>query len=81
MLSLTSVSTSKDVIGDVADEFMPPCQRVDGVTVTVYLAVGIRTGVASDTGSQADSLDHSATTHRKVHSYLKIFGSFCMFRF
>ncbi len=65
-LCLTSVSASEVVIGDVADEFMPPCQRVHAVTVTVYMAVGIRTGVAGDTGSQANRLDHSATTHRLV---------------
>ena len=61
MLSLTSVSASEVVIGDVADEFMPPCQRVHALTVTVYTAAGIRTGVA---GSQASHLDHSATDHR-----------------
>ncbi len=63
MLSLTSVSVSQVVIGDVADEFMPPCQRVDAVTVTVYMAAGIRTGVA---GSQTSRQDHSATTHRQL---------------
>ena len=46
MLSLTSVSASEDNIGDVADEFMLPCQRVHAMTVTVYMAAGIRTGVA-----------------------------------
>ncbi len=35
MLSLTSVSASEVVIGDVADEFKLPCQRVHAVTVTV----------------------------------------------
>ena len=62
MLSLTSVSASKDDIGDVADEFMPPCQRVHAITVTVYMAAGDRTWVA---GSQANRLDHSATAHRQ----------------
>ena len=61
MLSLTSVSASEDDIGDVADEFMLPCQRVQAMTVEVYMAAGIRTGVA---GSQASRLDHSATTLR-----------------
>ena len=67
MSSLTSVSASEVVIGDVADEFMPPCQRVHATTVTVYMAAGIWTGVASDTGSQANRLDHSATTHRRMY--------------
>ena len=57
MLSLTSVSASEDDIGDMADEFMLPCQRVHAMTVTVYMA-GIRTEVA---GLQASRLDHSAT--------------------
>jgi len=61
MLSLTSVSASEDVTGDVPDEFMPPCQRVHAMTVTVYMAAGIRNGVAY---SQASCLDHSATAHR-----------------
>jgi hypothetical protein len=59
MLRLTSVSASE---GDVADECMPSCQRVHAMTVTVYMATGYRTWIA---GSQANRLDHSATTHRK----------------
>ena len=59
MLSLTSVSASKVVIGDVVDEFMPPCQRVRAMTVTVYTMTRIRTGVV---GSQATRLDHTTTT-------------------
>ena len=35
MLSLTSVSASEIVIGDVAEKFELPCQRVHAVTVTV----------------------------------------------
>ena len=35
MLSLTSVSASEVVIGDVADKFKLPCQRVHAVTVAV----------------------------------------------
>ena len=62
MLSLTSVSASEDDIWNVADEFMPSCQRVHAMTVTVYMAAGIRTGVAC---SQASRLDHSATAHRR----------------
>ena len=58
MLSLTSVLASEDDIGDVADEFVLPYLRVHPMTVTVYVAAGIRTGVA---GSQASRLDHSAT--------------------
>ena len=38
MLSLTSVSASDVVIGDVADKLKLPCQRVHAVTVTVTLA-------------------------------------------
>ena len=34
-LSLTSVSASEVVIGNVADKFKLPCQRVHAVTVTV----------------------------------------------
>src|ERR1700690_3933182 len=60
--TLTSVSASKDDIGDVADKFMPPCQRVHAMTVTVYMSAGDRTWVA---GSQANRLDHSATAHRQ----------------
>ena len=56
MLSLTPSSASQVVIGDVADEFMPLCQRVHATTVTVYMTAGIWTGVASDTGSQAKAL-------------------------
>jgi len=35
MLSLTSVSASEVVIGDVADNCMPPCQRVHAMTATL----------------------------------------------
>ena len=35
-MSLTSVSASEVVIGDVADKFKRPCQRVHAVTVTIY---------------------------------------------
>jgi len=61
MLSLTSVSASEDDIWDVADEFMLPCQRVRAMTITVYMAAGVQTGVA---GSQATRLEHSVTTLR-----------------
>ena len=36
MLSLTSVSMSKVVIGNVANRFKLPCQRVRAVAVTIY---------------------------------------------
>ncbi len=36
MLSLTSVSMSEVVIGNVADKFKLPCQRVHAVAVTIY---------------------------------------------
>jgi len=42
-LSLRSVSASEAVFGDVAEEFMPPCQRVHVMTVMVYMAAGIQT--------------------------------------
>ena len=60
-LSLTSVSASEVVIGDVADKFKSPCQRVHAVTVTVcrrpysnrrWLTPALK----------ATDLDHSATT-------------------
>ena len=35
MMSLTSVSASEVVIGDVAEKFALPCQRVHAVTITV----------------------------------------------
>ena len=35
MLGLTSVSVSKVIIGDVADKFELPCQRLHTVTVSV----------------------------------------------
>jgi len=59
-----SVSTYEVVIGDVADEFMPPCPRVHAMTVTIYMAARIRTGIA---GSQTNRLDHSATAHRHMN--------------
>jgi len=65
MLSLTSVSASDVVIGDVAGEFMPPCKKVLAMTVTVCMAAGIRTGVA---GSQAHRIDHSATARRRANA-------------
>jgi len=37
-MSLTFVSASEDDIGDVADEFMPRCQMVHAMNVTVYVA-------------------------------------------
>ena len=40
MLSLTSVTASEHDIGDVADEFMLPCQRVHAMTVMVCMAAG-----------------------------------------
>jgi hypothetical protein len=69
MLSLTSVSASEVVIGDVAEEFMTPCQRVHAMTVTIYMAAGNRTGFAC---SQASRLDHSATAHRQVQVVISL---------
>jgi len=64
MLSLTSVSASEVVIGDVADEFKLPCQRVHAVTVTV--------GGRPDSNRRwltpelkPTDLNHSATTPRQ----------------
>ena len=55
MLSLTSVSASKDDIKEVVDEFMLHCKNVHAMSFTVYMAAGIQTGVA---GSQVNRLDH-----------------------
>jgi len=62
-LGWTSVSASEIVIGDMADEFRPPCQRVHAMNVIVYIAAGILTRVAC---SQANGLDYSATARRRV---------------
>ena len=67
-----SVSASQYDIRDMADEFKLPGQRVHAMTVTVYMAVGIRTGVA---GSQASRLDQSATT-RPENNFSKMRSSF-----
>ena len=69
MLSLTSVSASEVVIGDVTDKFKLPCQRVHAVTVTVcrrpdsnrrWLTLALK----------ATDLDHSATALR--HDWIKL---------
>ena len=65
MLSLTSVSASEVVIGDVADKFKSPCQRVHAVTVT-----GCRRPDSNrrrlTPALKATDLDHSATTLRQI---------------
>ena len=62
MLSLTSISASWDRDRRI---YAHLAKRMHATTVTVYMAAGIWTGVASDTGSQANRLDHSATAHRQ----------------
>ena len=49
-------------IGDVADEFMLPCQRMHAMTVTVCMAAGFWTALG---GSQVNRLDNSATKLRQ----------------
>ena len=63
MLSLTSVSASAVVIGDMTDEFKLPCQRVHAVTVTVCRRPDSnRRWLTPDL--KATDLDHSATRLR-----------------
>ena len=61
MLSLTYVSASEVVIGDVADKFVQPCQRVHAVTVTVYRQRDSNRRWLTP-GLKATDLDHSAIT-------------------
>ena len=61
MLSLTSVSASEVVIGDVADKFKLPCQRVLAVAVTVCRRLDSNRRWLTP-GLKATDLDHSATT-------------------
>ena len=63
MLSLTSVSSSKVVIGDVADKFKLPCQRVHAVTVTVCRRPDSNRRWLTP-ALKATYLDYSATTLR-----------------
>ena len=59
MLSLTSVSACEVAIGDVADKFKLPCQRVHAVTVTVCRRPDSNRRWPA---MKATDLDHSATT-------------------
>ena len=61
MLSLTSVSASEVVIGDVADKFKSPYQRVHAVTVTVCRRPDSNR-LWLTPALKATDLDHSATT-------------------
>ena len=63
MLGLTSVSASEVVIGDVADKFKLPCQRVHAVTVTVCRRPDSNRRWLTP-ALKATDLDHSATTLR-----------------
>ena len=65
MLSLPSVSASKVVIGDVADKFKLPGQKVHAMTVTVCRRPDSNRRWLTP-GSKAADLDHSATTSRCV---------------
>ena len=64
MLSLTSVSASEVVIGDVADKFKLPCQRVPAVTLTVCRRPDSNRRWLTP-ALKATDLDHSATTLRQ----------------
>ena len=63
MFSLISVSASKVVVGDVADKFKLPCQRVHTVTV----AVCRRPDLNQCWLTPATDLDQSATTFRQLN--------------
>ena len=67
MLSLTSVSASEVVIGDVADKFKLPCQRVHAVTVMVCRRPDSNRRWLTP-ALKATDLDHSATTLRCMHT-------------
>ena len=56
-----SDSASKVVIGDVADKFELPCQRVHAVTVTVCRRPDLNRRWLMP-ALKATDLDHSATT-------------------
>ena len=67
MFSLTSVSVSKDVIGDVADKFKLPCQRVHAVTVTGLPSTGFEPTLA-DAGFESNRLrplGHHASSNQQ----------------
>jgi len=59
--SLTSVSASEVVIGDVADEFMPPCQRVHPMTNGLHGGRNSNRG-CSLTSQPPRPLGHSASS-------------------
>ena len=64
MLSLTSVSASEVVIGDMADKFQQPCQRVHAVTVTACRRPDSNRRWLTPALNATD-LDHSATALRQ----------------
>ena len=63
MLSLTSVSASEVVIGDVADKFKLPCQRMHAVTLMVRRRPDSNRRWLTP-ALKATDLDHLATTLR-----------------
>ena len=65
MLTLTTVSASEVVIGDVADKFKRHCQRVHAVTVTVCRRPDSNRRWLTP-ALKATDLDHSATTLRQI---------------
>ena len=80
MLSLTSVSASEVVIGDVADKFKLPCQRVHAVTVTVCRRPDSNRRWLTP-ALKATDLDHSATTLRHIcilYTYMYIYIHTCI---
>ena len=77
MLSLTSVSASEVVIGDVADKFKLPCQRVHAVTVTVCRRPDSNRRWLTP-ALKATDLDHSATTLRQIVKYILTVSGFVL---
>ena len=65
-----SVSASEVVIGDVADKFKPPCQRVHAVTVTVC-----QTGLSLSLDSS------SAILYEKFHKIHLLSSKFLVLKF
>ena len=70
MLSLTSVSASEVVIGDVADKFELPCQRVHAVTVTYGLPSAGFEPTLADAGFESNRLrplgHHASSRIQKI---------------
>ena len=73
MLRLTSVSASEVVIGEVADKFKLPCQRVHAVTVSLQSA-GFEPMLAGFESNRLRPLGHHASsTQHKLNRSLLLF--------